>query len=339
MTYVANACSKFILGGEHAVVHGAHAIAVPLFSKHLELDLKASHEDSELVLSGHKKNSSISDVLLDLKAITPISLNPEELNFSAFGNCSIPVGAGLGASAALCVALARAHLQWASAKQTGKLEEIFEHQQDKQKIQQMAHILEKRFHGSPSGIDTAVISYEQPILYQKQEGLRFAANEFSMPRFALVDSGVRSSTKQMVQGAKPYFAGSKGVRLVRRFDLVTLDMWKALHQKDHNGLIETIQENQSLLGEIGVVGSHCQQVCDAMLELGVDSVKVTGAGSGGFILGLLPKEKQKADAIIASLRRVFGDGAVIDTNQQRSNYQSTTPITDIQKDAGAHYVQ
>ena len=121
-------------------------------------------------------------------------------------------------------------------------------------------------------------------------------------------------------------------------------MWKALHQKDHHGLIETIQENQSLLSEIKVVGSRCKEVCETMRKLGVDAAKITGAGSGGFVLGLLPTDKNKADASMAELKRYFGNDAVIDTDQQINRSDSEQPSisagigTKPRTDSGAMHV-
>ncbi len=311
MAFSGHACSKFILGGEHAVVHGAHAIAIPLFGKKLSLQLSSSSRTRALVLSGKTKSDQIADVLTDLKKLTPADIFSAKHEFSASGNCSIPVGAGLGASAALCVALARAHEKWTSNTLSSSSQTGFAEQFEKQKVQKLAHSLEKRFHGSPSGIDTSVIAYEQPILFQKNEGVRFAASVIQMPRFVLVDSGVRSSTKHMVQKAMTHFAGNKGERLVRRFDLVTLDTWKALHQNDMQGLVETMRENHSLLQEIEVVGQRCMELVEKMTDLGTVAAKVTGAGGGGFVLGVLPKDPSAAAVTQKNLEDHFGKDAVI----------------------------
>jgi len=250
-------------------------------------------------------------------------------HFHASGTCGIPVGAGLGASAALCVGLARAHENWinsASEEDQGDnkgentssspFSKPFAKPFAKQRVQKLAHELEKRFHGSPSGIDTSVIAYEQPILFQKDEGVRFAASEFAMPRFVLIDSGIRSSTKHMVRKAKPHFSGSKGQRLIRRFDLVTTDAWKALQQGDLQALTETMKENHSLMREIDVVGDLCDQIVAKVCELGAIAAKVTGAGSGGFILGVLPSDREQAALALRAIQGQFGFDSVVDTDRQ-----------------------
>lgn len=312
MNFKGSACSKFILGGEHAVVHGAHAIAIPLLSKKLELTLKVSSAPVSLVLSGTAKSDSVAAVLSDLKKITNPELITKEHGFSATGSCSIPVGAGLGASAALCVALARAHRKWNEYSNADIRPAPFAQQFECQEVQKLAHALEARFHGNPSGIDTSVIAFEQPILFQKAEGVRFAPAAFAMPHFVLIDSGVRSSTKRMVQNARDYFSGSKGKRLVRRFDLVALDAWKALHQNDLQGLVDTMNENHFLLKEIEVTGEHCERIVEKSVQLGALSAKVTGAGSGGFVLAIIPQDPAEADTVLEKLRECFGPAAVID---------------------------
>ncbi|MCX6130086.1 MAG: hypothetical protein NTX25_13605, partial [Proteobacteria bacterium] len=195
----ASACGKAIIVGEHAVVYGTHAVALPLKSLRLQLSIspvtRIEKPQIQLSLAGHEASSRVISVVSDameLLGATPFSLNGRSQN-------SLPIGAGLGSSATLCVAVLRA------------LTASLGYELPPAQLALYANELEKRFHGTPSGLDAAVVAYEACILFCKGKSIRPLQRDALATakswEFVLIDSQVRASTLTMIRLAEPFFKG------------------------------------------------------------------------------------------------------------------------------------
>ena len=149
-----NACAKAILIGEHAAVYGARAIATPVTSMRVNLRLKVLG-GTEPSITARLGNQPVSDhlagVIRDGCRLLDIGANALRID----GQSDVLIGAGLGSSAALAVAILRALSRCA-----GRLLSFDE-------LAMFGNELERRFHGQPSGLDTAVVAYEKLIEFRK----------------------------------------------------------------------------------------------------------------------------------------------------------------------------
>ena len=145
---------KWILTGEHAVIRGHCAIVFPIKSKNLILSYsKQTHK-----LNADYSGSSGEDLHLLFWSVLEhgmslIDKSINILNGHFHLNCNIPIGAGMGASAALCVATAR----WFAWQKLIKDDAVFD----------FAKELENLFHGQSSGLDIAGVSANDAILFHK----------------------------------------------------------------------------------------------------------------------------------------------------------------------------
>jgi mevalonate kinase len=193
---------------------------------------------------------------------------------------TLPVGAGLGASAALSVAVTR-WLQ--NLKVVANDEE-----------QDFARQLENLFHGESSGVDVAVALSGQPLRYVRGEVPEVFKPNWS-PRCYVSYSGKRGVTLECVQKVKSLIAAQPLIG-----EAIDQDMRRAVHAAEQ-ALRLPGKEGFTALREAFDLGLGCfekwglnqgspDQHLRWLREVGASAVKPTGSGNGGYILSLWEQE-------------------------------------------------
>lgn len=271
------AFGKWILAGEHVVLRGSRALAFPL--KACGLELRHSANDRRLRIHTTGLQNEILHACTQRalqRALELLDIGRSAMNGVLHIVNRLPCGAGLGASAALCVALAR-WFEGIGLVSPGA-------------IQEFARQLENLFHGESSGLDIAVTLRERPVIFSPNSG----AAEFKpawIPGLFLSDSGARSVTRECVDKVKALLRQSPA-----EGESIDADMRKAVDQ-----CAESLRENRhgasaSLADAINLAG-RCfrrwglieQRLADHMEDLmlaGASATKPTGAGIGGYVLSL-----------------------------------------------------
>lgn len=306
---LASASGKAIIVGEHAVVYGARAVAMPVVSMrmgvrlHRLADLPSRAPEFRILLGGR----SVSDHLAGVVAEAFVALDVKPFSLALEGTSTVLVGAGLGSSASLCIVVLRAIAE-AAGKTLGPAA-----------LCELGNRLERRFHGNPSGLDTAVVALEQVISFVKGTPphpvavARVDTPKGPMPwRFALLDSGARSSTLAMIQAAAPYFQAVAGPARIARFDALATAAIRGLGRGDAYEVSAAMNEAGALLHEAGVVGEALDGLIDAARNAGALAAKSTGAGGGGCVLALL--DPAGADAQLETLRQKVGVARVYEVS-------------------------
>ncbi|MCX6105973.1 MAG: mevalonate kinase [Proteobacteria bacterium] len=295
----ASASGKAIIVGEHAVVYGARAVAMPINSLQMNVRLtvtqkydKNGQPQVRMLIGGRPVTAHLRGVIDD--AFTVLGLEPFPLDMEA--HSTVMIGAGLGSSASLCVVILKA-----IAATVGMPMSRFE-------LANFANQLERRFHGNPSGLDTAAVAMGHAISFAKggtptELAVAAPAGHESW-RFALLDSGVRSSTLTMIQVAAPYFQGSLGEQRLAAFDSLAESTARGLTLGDQGIVAESMKQAGAWLTEAGVVSDALTELINAATNLGCPAAKSTGAGGGGCVLALLNREH--ADAQLVALRELLG---------------------------------
>ena len=277
------ACAKTILVGEHAVVYGARAVAMPLHDMRLELSVRQESQQGnqrpllQIELGGQPVSPQLVEAAREAARLLDIP-NP---GLKISGTSSILIGAGLGSSAALCVALLRA------------LAGVYGREISNQDLARLANRLEQAFHGTPSGLDTNVVAHERVICFSRQEGAREVSVSGNW-QFALIDSGERCATNVMVEHVAPWFRQAEtSQRRIARFDDLATIAVRSLESGDQHGLAGVMNDASKLLSEAGAMTPLLHELRDAAIASGALATKLTGAGGGGCLLALLPEESAK----------------------------------------------
>jgi mevalonate kinase len=268
--------AKWVLTGEHSVLRGKTAIAFP----HSPMKLVLNYQPGlSLPLSANPFQSQIRSLVGRASEFLKINLDIQESNLEI--HSQIPIGAGLGSSAALCVAMAKFAL-WKA-------------QLNEDQLVPLATYLEHLYHGKSSGMDvSAIAAGSTPILYSMESGANLIPSLGSFPRFELYDSGKRGSTKECIQKVKHWQQTMP--HLVELYD----DQMAEATRMAHQALLSFSthpREAEDLLAKAMTLGQNCFETWGLLspelieqkhdlLKQGALAVKLTGAGLGGFWVAL-----------------------------------------------------
>jgi mevalonate kinase len=279
---------KWILTGEHTVLRGGEALVFPLLSKAFHLDFEIGKVDDELevFLDGDHgpEFKALFRAVLD-KALGLKKVDPQTVRGVVNISSQIPAGAGLGASAALCVAITR----WLQAEGLVAVSEAVE----------FARQLENIFHGESSGVDVAVVSAEKPLVYKRNQTPHIMSTAWR-PNLAISYTGARGVTYDCVQKVKKLF--EKNPSLAEELDSQmkkSVERAKAAFfasslnpgektQKDNDlsRLIESMNLALDCFQKWGLADGAVSDHISKLRSAGALALKPTGSGGGGYVLSL-----------------------------------------------------
>lgn len=262
---------KVILTGEHAVVYGYPAIAMPIC---LGVTIRIDLTDGP----SYCEQANLDDRLWTaMRTIVP--KDGYQINIDS----SLPLGRGMGSSAALSVALVRAIA--GIRNQPLSLEEECD----------LAMRMEKVFHGNPSGLDHTVSALGQSIyFYKTAQGIQWSPLIVPELNFLVIDSGTAGSTAEMVAKVARTAVEQHTRVILEQIGKTTESIHDALRNAD---ILETARlclRNHTLLRELGVSTPVLDMIVQESLNMGAWGAKLSGSGGGGVVLVFGPElEKYK----------------------------------------------
>jgi len=299
--FSAHAPGKIILFGEHAVVYGQPAIAVPV----TQVRATATVTPEILWDSGKVRIQApnvdldiwLDELGLDHPLAAAIEGVTNSLGISQIPSCTlrvnstIPVASGLGSGAAVSVAVIRALGGFLGRPLTDE------------QVSAIAFEVEKIHHGTPSGIDNTVVTYAKPVYFIKKQTI----NIFSISEpFTIIigDTGIASPTKETVGDVRVRRQSNRKHydALFSAIGSITKSARDAIESGHPDRLGPLMNENQALLSEMGVSSPNLDQMVSAACAAGAMGAKLSGGGRGGNIITLTHPElaEQIADALISA---------------------------------------
>lgn len=275
-----SAPGKVILSGEHSVVYGKPAVVCAI-DKRMSITFTPAKKTKYLDTIFPVLEHSVLEFLKSKKIPT------QKTNYSYSIESSIPIGRGLGSSAAYCSCIA-----------AGLLEIFTEREWSKEDVNICAYQMEKYFHKNSSGVDTSTSIMGGLIYYRKEfEFLKTISSlSIKIPKqfidsLLLIDTGKPvETTGEMVQAVGSLFnkENKKMENIFNMMEKTTKRLIVSIMKEDSSFFRENIQTNEALLEQIGVVSGKTKKLLQELKKVGVG--KITGGGgkkdSSGYILFL-----------------------------------------------------
>lgn len=287
-TGIGRAHAKSILLGEHAVVYGTPAIAVPLHA--LDLTVRAAERaDDRLQLRSTLFTGDAADApqrlhplvtaihaALALTTSAPIGLDVEI-------DSAIPVERGLGSSAAVAAGIARA------------IGDLTGTPLDPEAVHDVVMAAETIAHGRSSGLDGRAVASDLPIRFHGGEVTPVPVG--APLTFVLADSGHEGSTAEAVGSVRELREAfpSRVDGIIGRLGRIVEDSLAGFEAGDVPGLGALMDEAHALLTELEVSDQALDRLVGAAREGGAAGAKLTGGGRGGCVLALAPDAARAAD--------------------------------------------
>jgi mevalonate kinase len=281
--------AKVILFGEHFVVKGKPALglAVNMYAK------VCVKEGSGRVYSrqlGELSRESPQRALFDIAVDQVSKFAGRSVNLDVFVDSAIPVASGMGSSASVAVALIHASLVYLGVEFS------------RDDVRRIAHEAEKAVHYKPSGVDTTLSTYGG-FLYYKQGEFKLLG-DLKLPSdlgLIVVDTSVKRSTGIVVKEVlERYERCERAAKYIyEAAGEVVEQAIEAIRRRDGKLLGELMLLNHGLLWSMGASSRVCDEIVYTLLELGALGCKISGAGRGGVVIGLV--ERDRAENIVSKL--------------------------------------
>jgi mevalonate kinase len=277
-----SAPGKIYLFGEHAVVYGETAIACAV---ELRTRVRAELNDSIVIQSqigrtgiDFEKHPYISSAIEKMREIEPVKGVFLEVD------SEIPVGSGLGSSAAVTIAC------------IGALNELFGCGLALEEIAKLGHEIEILVQGAASPTDTYVSTFGGVVTIPGRRKLKTPDC-----RIVVGDTGIFSSTKELVANVRKLRESYPELiePLMASIGRISKIGESLVMEGDYPSIGRLMNVNQGLLDALGVNILELSRLIYSARKAGAFGAKITGAGGGGCIVALTAVDSctQVAEAI------------------------------------------
>ncbi|HEY5677071.1 MAG TPA: mevalonate kinase [Myxococcales bacterium] len=263
-----SAPGKVILLGEHSVVYGHPALAAAI-PRYVSVEVTRADEARIELPGGIQVPFPVLDAAREMAQAAGFSGA-----FHARVQSDIPLGSGLGSSAALGVALARAFKPGCGAAEAAAL----------------AMRLESVLHGAPSGVDPAACAREGVIFFTRGEPPVVEAVRGSA-WIVVALTGIARGTHSTVMPLAERRRTDPGVDpLLARLGQLAREGRKLFEEGALEPLGVRLDAAHRILAELGVSCAELDEAVGALKHQGALGAKLTGAGGGGAAIGLARDE-------------------------------------------------
>ncbi|MBA3749452.1 MAG: mevalonate kinase [Nitrosopumilus sp.] len=300
---------KAILFGEHFVVYGYSSIIFAI-DKKFRINLNFIRADknqkqnkinifSNLGFSAKIVDSKISmpdnllmyfNIVNNLKNVIEYLINStgydifhnNKRNLNIYINSEIPIGGGLGSSAAFCVSLIACFYYSLNQKI------------DKTLICEKSIEAEKIINKDTSGIDCTICTFGGLGIYDKLTGFKKLRLDIYDFPFLIIDSGITHDTFEMINQVKKIKENNIELfnNMCQEYERIFSSSITSLKYKNLENLGILMDENHSILKKLCLSNSVIEKIVKICQSGGTFGTKITGSGGGGCILSLIDNDER-----------------------------------------------
>lgn len=290
---------KIILFGEHFVVYNLPAIAAALgetTTAKVSAAPKFELADNRLETPGYKKEKfeqQQKSLELMFKAM---EFNPEQTPVRIELGGNLVAASGVGASAASCVAIARALAEFQGKKMPNE------------KINEIAYQGEQGYAGTPSGIDNTISTYGGLIWFQKGPPIVLQPIPTNIQlRLVIANTGKTSDTAAVVGDVKKWKEANpqEFEKIVSAYKQLIEKAKQAVQKNDLKTVGELMNQNHLLLQQITVSCKELDEIVETARNNGALGAKLTGTGRGGLAIALAKDARSQREIAIAIQKNGF----------------------------------
>ena len=296
---------KIILFGEHAVVYGQPALAVPVSQVTAEVRIDRVFSSGIRINAPNIRLNEKLDALAPTHPLaatvinTLAALKDNSLSgISILIRSSIPVASGLGSGTAVSVAMIRALAKHLKKELTNE------------QVSAIAFETEKLYHGTPSGIDNTVVTYAKPVYFVKNQPIEMFQVKYPFT-IVIGDTGVPASTKETVRDVRIQQHKNPD-RYGTLFEMAG-SIAKTARQLIEGGMPESLgplmDENHALLRSMQVSSPELDHLVEAARKAGALGAKMSGGGRGGNMIALA--QVSNAGTVARALREAGARNTII----------------------------
>ncbi len=280
---------KAILFGEHFVVYGLPALAAGIASQTTAKITRVRSFGWKLVdnrpaMSGYKKKKYEEQKVSIENMLEHLNLDTTKMGFQIDLEGNLVCASGIGASAASCVAIARA------------LSDEFSLNLNDEQVNETAYIGEMGYHGTPSGLDNTASTYGGLVWFERDLNggpPKFERLKLEKPvHLVIASTGITASTKVVVgdvkdkKDADPTWFDN----ISKEYNQLVHDGKDALIRFDLPKVGELMNKNHELLKQLTVSCRELDVLVTIARQNGAIGAKMTGTGRGGNMIALAPDE-------------------------------------------------
>ncbi|HFI0716313.1 TPA: mevalonate kinase [Streptococcus suis] len=279
MSVVGKANGKIILMGEHAVVYGQPAIAMPFSAVEITAQVRAQGQALSVACDFYEGLvHKMPKIWESLKHAIRFSLYrigaPTDPAIHIEISSSIPAERGMGSSAAVAVAVARALFAYYEKELTDS--ELWDIVQSSEKIA----------HGNPSGIDAATTRGKSPVFFIKHQPIEPLELKLRA-HLVVADTGVTGNTLEAISDVADLLEKKpEAIKLVEELGNLTRQAKEDLATDQAELLGSRMNQAHVLLQKLGVSDPSLDKLVSLAQENGALGAKLTGGGRGGCMIAL-----------------------------------------------------
>ena len=285
-----SAPGKVILFGEHAVVYGQPAIAIPISQLRTTVTIEEGAPyalldlpDLGRVVAATDAQEPLTAAVAEVQRFLEIEeLPPLHIRLTS----DIPIASGLGSGAAAACAIVRGLLRYFGRDATNEV------------VNQLVFNVEKLYHGTPSGIDNTVVTYEQPLYFIRDQ--RIEPFPVGAPLHLIIaDTGVKSPTKLAVGDVRRRWQADRAAfdGLFAACGRIAEAARGAIERGDAAEIGRLMTQNHALLREMTVSSAELDALVNVALDAGALGAKLSGGGRGGNMIALTTADNWERVAI------------------------------------------